>query len=103
VRALIAAEDHAGGRQMVWVELRRSASPIVYVLAGTFAVLSGAAVLSGTGVVAAGALGAIAAAIVVRLSLEQAAAIGTAIRAMSRWAERQGLVHVPLKARKTAA
>jgi Glycosyltransferase like family 2 len=93
-RVLIAHEDHAGGHQLVRVLVSPSASPISYVLAGTFALLATAAAVSHASL-ASGVLATIAGAIVVRVSLEQAAALGTASSAIDTWAERQPLVRLP--------
>jgi O-antigen biosynthesis protein len=101
-RLLIAHEDHAGGRQLVRVLVYPAASPVVYVLAGTFALLAGVAAVSGAWV-AAGMLAAIAAVIVIRFSLDQAAALGATKRAIDIWAERQPLVHLPSTNRTAAA
>jgi hypothetical protein len=100
-RLLIAQEDHAGGRQLVRVLIYPTASPVVYVLAGTFALLAVVAAVSSAWV-ATSMLAAIAAVIVMRFSLDQAAALGAATRAIDTWAERQPLVHLPSTDRQAA-
>jgi GT2 family glycosyltransferase len=93
VRALIVTEDHAGGRQMVRVHLRPRATVTAYLLAAVFAALGATALVSGASTAAIG-LGLIAGALVFRFSLEQSAALGTALAALTRLAEQHDLVRL---------
>jgi len=94
VRILMAAEDHARGRQLIRFELRPRHGVIARILTSIFAALAIMAVVSGA-VFAGAMLGLIAAAVGCRSVLEQSAALATALDAASRLLEQKALVPVP--------
>jgi hypothetical protein len=93
-KVLMAVEDHAGGRQLIRLDLRRRRGVAGALLALLFGALAAAA-LESNAILAGGVLWALAAAIYLRGALDQSIALSTILEAAARFQERQGLVPVP--------
>jgi GT2 family glycosyltransferase len=96
VRVLAAIEDHAPGRQLIRLRLTPRASWTSGVIAAVFVVLALLAWRDGA-VGGAATLGVFGLALVARVLVEQAAAMGTALRAATTLAETHALTVIPVR------